>query len=537
MATGVRFDENVVNATPQLIDGAVRLSDADSANFAGGQLVVSVLSGYGNIQQAQLVQEAQAQDNFGIRHQGNGAGQVGVSGTTVRYGGVAIGTVTSDGQDGRDLVVTFNASATAQAVEAVIENLTYANSVSNPVATRTVSIQVSDGAGGASAPRLVTIEVTPDYDGARPLFEEEVVNTWTPNEQSQPAMARLADGGYVTVWTSQGQDGWGYGMYGQRYDAQGVAVGNQFQVNDYTPYDQVEPAIASLSGGGFVVVWTDRGGADGSGYGVFGQRYDADGLQVGEAFLVNASTSSNQYQPTVASLGGGFVVAWYSDGNQDGRYYDVFFQRFDANGQALGAETRANTSSGFEDNAQYEPAITVLADGSFVVTWRSDGNSDADGGYAGVFGQRFAADGNALGAEFQINTYTPYYQYEPSIAALADGGFVVAWTSYYQDGGSTTGVFAQRYDADGTPVGDEFRVNTTTNANEEQPSVAGLDNGGYVIAWAAGGEIWLQQYDAAGLPVDGRDPGGCEGRQLGPDPGGAGAGERQLRGELDRLPG
>ncbi|RTL17565.1 MAG: tandem-95 repeat protein, partial [Rhodocyclaceae bacterium] len=504
VATGVRFDENVVNATPQLIDGAVRLSDADSANFAGGQLVVSVLSGYGNIQQAQLVQEAQTQDAFGIRHQGSAAGQVGVSGTTVSYGGVAIGTVASDGQDGRDLVVTFNASATAQAVEAVIENLTYANSVSNPVATRTVSIQVSDGAGGASAPRLVTIAVTPEYDGARPLFEEEVVNTWTPNEQSQPAMARLADGGYVTVWTSQGQDGWGYGVFGQRYDAQGVAVGNQFQVNDYTPYDQVEPAIASLGSGGFVVVWTDRGGADGSGYGVFGQRYDADGLQVGEAFLVNASTSSNQYQPTVASLGGGFVVAWRSDGYQDGRYYDVFLQRFDANGQPLGAETRANTSSGLENNYQYEPAITVLADGSFVVTWRSDGNSDGDGGYAGVFGQRFAADGSALGAEFQINTYTPYYQYEPSIAALADGGFVVAWTSYYQDGGSTTGVFAQRYDADGTPVGDEFRVNTTTNANEEQPSVAGLDNGGYVIAWAAGGEIWLQQYDAAGLPVDGQ---------------------------------
>ncbi|HRM67977.1 MAG TPA: PKD domain-containing protein, partial [Thauera phenylacetica] len=504
VATGVRFDENVINATPQLIDGAVRLSDADSANFAGGQLVVSVLSGYGNIQQAQLVQEAQTQDAFGIRHQGSAAGQVGVSGTTVSYGGMAIGTVTSDGQDGRDLVVTFNASATAQAVEAVIENLTYANSVSNPVATRTVSIQVSDGAGGASAPRLVTIAVTPEYDGARPLFEEEVVNTWTPNEQSQPAMARLADGGYVTVWTSQGQDGWGYGVFGQRYDAQGVAVGNQFQVNDYTPYDQVEPAIASLGSGGFVVVWTDRGGADGSSYGVFGQRYDADGLQVGEAFLVNANTSGAQYQPVVASLGGGFVVAWRSDAYQDGRYGDVFFQRFDANGQPLGAETRANTSTGFEDNSQYEPAITVLADGSFVVTWRSDGDSDGDGGYAGVFGQRFAADGSALGVEFQINTYTPNYQYEPSIAALADGGFVVAWTSYYQDGGSTTGVFAQRYDAGGNPVGDEFRVNTTTTDSEQAPTVAGLANGGYVIAWAAGGEIWLQQYDAAGLPVDGQ---------------------------------
>jgi uncharacterized lipoprotein NlpE involved in copper resistance len=504
LAASVTFAENVVNASPQLIDSAVRLSDADSVGFAGGQLVVSVLTGYGNIEQAQLVQQAAAQDQFGIRHQGNGAGQVGVSGSTVSYGGIAIGSITANGTAGSDLVVTFNANASAQAVEAVIENLTYRNTFSNPVGSRAVSIQVSDGAGGASAPRIVTLDITPEYDGAQPLFEEEVVNTWTAGEQSHSAMARLTDGGYVTVWTSQGQDGWGYGIYGQRHDAQGVAVGNQFQVNDYTPYDQVEPAVASLGNGGFVVVWTDRGGADGSSYGVFGQRYDADGLQVGDALLVNASTGSNQYQPTVASLaGGGFVVAWYSTGQQDGRYNDVFFQRFDDNGQPQGAETRANASVGFEDSAQYEPAITALADGTFVVTWRSDGQ-DGDGGYASVHGQRFAADGSALGAEFQINTYTPNYQYEPSIAALDDGGFVVAWTSYYQDGGSTTGVFAQRYAADGSPVGDEFRVNTTTEASEQQPAVAGLHNGGYVIAWSEGSQIWLQQFDAAGLPVDGQ---------------------------------
>ena len=136
----VTFMENTVNASPQLIDGAVRLSDADSANFAGGQLVVSVLSGYGNIQQAQLVQQAETQDAFGIRNQGGGAGQVGVSGSAVSYGGVTIGTITTDGMAGRDLVVTFNPSATAPAVEAVIENLTYRNTVSNPVVLVSYSV-------------------------------------------------------------------------------------------------------------------------------------------------------------------------------------------------------------------------------------------------------------------------------------------------------------------------------------------------------------------------------------------------------------
>ena len=97
VASQVSFDENLVNATPQLIDAAVRLTDSDSANFNGGQLVVSVISGYGSIEQAQLPQNPEAQDQFGIRSQGNGAGQVSVSGTELRYGGTLIGTIVADG--------------------------------------------------------------------------------------------------------------------------------------------------------------------------------------------------------------------------------------------------------------------------------------------------------------------------------------------------------------------------------------------------------------------------------------------------------
>lgn len=118
---------------------------------------------------------------------------------------------------------------------------------------------------------------------------------------------------------------------------------------------------------------------------------------MGEAFLVNSSTSGSQYQPAIASVaGGGFIVAWYSDAYQDGRYYDVYLQRFDSNDDPLGTEARANTNAGFENNAQYEPAITILSDASFVVTWRSDSNQD--GSESGVYG-RFAAGGAALGSE------------------------------------------------------------------------------------------------------------------------------------------
>ena len=72
------------------------------------------------------------------------------------------------------------------AVEALIEHLTYTNTSTDPAPTRLVSIQVSDGQGGASAPRSIEINVTPQVDGASPLFGEQQVNTYETNEQHVP---------------------------------------------------------------------------------------------------------------------------------------------------------------------------------------------------------------------------------------------------------------------------------------------------------------------------------------------------------------
>ncbi|MFC5768639.1 PKD domain-containing protein, partial [Thauera sinica] len=497
LASSVTFGEALVNAAPQIIDPGVNLIDADSANFDGGSLWVSVVSGYGSITYAQLPEDVPAQDQLGIRHQGSGADQIGVAGNTVSYGGTVIGTILSAGANGADLVIRFNASATPTAVEKLIESLTYANTSSAPVASRSIAISVSDGAGGTSVPKIVTINVTPDADGAQPLFANERVNTFEPGTQDEAAIARLADGGYVVVWTSSGQDGWGDGVHGQRYDAKGVPVGSEFQVNSYTPNGQSAPAVAGLGDGGYVVLWQSSG-QDGSSWGVFGQRFDASGVPAGGEFQVNTGAQNEQSAVAVAGLADGFVATWYSY-YQDGTYQDVYFQRFDAAGNKLGAETRANTSAGYENSYQGTPAITAFADGSFVIVWRGDGGQDGSG--YGVFGQRYAADGSALGAEFQVNSHGADNQYEPDVAVLADGGFVVVWRSDSQDG-SGAGVFGQRYDASGNAVGAEFRVNTGTSGNQYQPSVSALSHGGFVVAWNDDSRTYAQQFDAAGARID-----------------------------------
>ena len=79
----------------------------------------------------------------------------------------------------------------------------------------------------------------------------------------------------------------------------------------------------------------------------------------------------------------------------------------------------------------------------------------------------------------------PPTQDHPSVAALEDGDFIVTWQDASgQSGGSGNDIWAQRFDASGSAVGDDFRVNTTfTSGHQYTPDVMGLNNGGYVISW------------------------------------------------------
>ncbi len=89
------------------------ISDVDSADFDAGTLTVGFSAG-----------NDPAEDILSIRNQGTGAGQIGVSGSSVTFGGVNIGTLTGGG-GGADLVVTFNSNASSVAVTLVMQNITY----------------------------------------------------------------------------------------------------------------------------------------------------------------------------------------------------------------------------------------------------------------------------------------------------------------------------------------------------------------------------------------------------------------------------
>jgi hypothetical protein len=129
-ATAITFAENTVNAAPQLLDVDVTFTDVEGT-FDGGTLSLSGLL---------------AEDTVTVRNQGIGAGEIGIDGANVSYGNVVIGVLA--GGVGATLTITFNAAASSTSIDALIQNLSYANASDTPTTSSELLLNVTDAAGG-----------------------------------------------------------------------------------------------------------------------------------------------------------------------------------------------------------------------------------------------------------------------------------------------------------------------------------------------------------------------------------------------------
>lgn len=285
-----------------------------------------------------------------------------------------------------------------------------------------------------------------------------LVNTFTTGSQSSARIAADDLGNFVIAWNSDAQDGSNLGIYAQRYDNTGATVGGEFVVNTYTTGAQRLGDVAMDANGDFIVTWESdqTGGFD---LDIYAQRFDSTGTMQGSEFRINAETNGAQFTSAVAmDDSGDFVVSWtgYSVGGMlDGSGFGIYAQRFNATGMSQGAEFRVNAittgNQAFSD-------ISLDADGDFVVTW-VDVLNEGDG--YGVYAQRYNATGVTQGAQFLVNTTTILNQSNPAIALDATGDFVIAWDSYAQDT-DNFGIAAQRYRSNTPPTisgGQTFTIN------------------------------------------------------------------------------
>lgn len=366
-----------------------------------------------------------------------------------------------------------------------------------------------------------------DATGA-PVGAPFIANTTAPNNQDFAAVAMDDAGGFFVVWDSYGQDGDADGIFGRRYDATGAPVTGEIAITTTTAGYQSLPSIVRDASGDFLVTW-DSDNVDGSNSAAIVRRFDTSGTPITGEIVVNQTTQGYQWGTCVAAArSGAAVVSWTSE-NQGGDGGTIVARGLTKSGVPSGAEFQVNSTTAgyqyygrvatdaagnfvvawtgpdpttssyeiwsqrysnekqvnaFTADAQREPKLGTDGSGRFIVAWDSFGQ---DGQWEGVFAGAKETDGTTLAPEFQVNTYTAVGQYQPAMTSNTNGGFVVVWSSAYQDG-SGYGVFGQRFDAAGARVGSEFQVNTTTEGYQETPAVARRTQGDFVVVWSSYGQ-------------------------------------------------
>lgn len=172
---------------------------------------------------------------------------------------------------------------------------------------------------------------------AAPVADEFLVNSspgFSADFQTFPAVALDANGDFVVAWNSYGQDGSQYGVYARRYSSAGFALDAGFRVNTFTAGQQSNVALDISAAGEFTIVWSSAA-QDGSGRGVFAQSYGASGALDGPEFRVNTTTVNHQSRPAIALNADGDAVVVWQDGSSaiggsgaDGSGYGVYAQRY-----------------------------------------------------------------------------------------------------------------------------------------------------------------------------------------------------------------
>jgi hypothetical protein len=323
------------------------------------------------------------------------------------------------------------------------------------------------------------------------------VNWYTCGGQSAARAFVPPGGGSFTVIYNgyNDQDGEGSGVFGRTFVGMTAQETGDVQLNTSTSGFQIGGAVVFVEGSAVrgsnqtlgasaaqafpnslrdnVVVYSGPSAADADG-GVLGRRSDSAGAGgPGEdEFLINTYTTGQQGDADAcAGTDGSFVVVWNSE-EQDGDGFGMFARRFDADAAALGPEFQVNT---YTIGGQAFGRVCCAVDGSFTVAWTDlDG---LDGQFSGVFARRFNSTGSPLGDQYQVNTYTSSSSTVTSVACDAGGRTVVVWQTLGRQ------LSGQAYAADGQTLGSEFTVSQSDVGVPQQGSAAMAENGTFVVAW------------------------------------------------------
>jgi hypothetical protein len=205
-------------------------------------------------------------------------------------------------------------------------------------------------------------------------------------------------------------------------------------------------------------------------------------------------TAGSQIAPTVASNAAGdrYFAAWGDPSNAN-----------QVNGRIVGADQIPLTGEFIVNNTanaateQYDPSVAGLTGGNFVVTY-TDLATDPDGD---IRARLYMPSGNPLGNDFAIDIENGAFgDGESSVSALSGGGFVVTYTRDF--GLAETDIRARVFDQNGNGLSNLISVETRVGG-QRVSSVAGLSSGGFVAVWQdMTTEVYFRRFQSNGIALD-----------------------------------
>ena len=324
---------------------------------------------------------------------------------------------------------------------------------------------------------LFTLAAPPAPAQVSPLGDDFAVNSYTPGDQSRPAVASRAGGGAVAAWagrrpfpfTSDERDG----IFVQRFDPEGRPVGPEVAAVWLTGDLKAGPAVATTADGSFVVVWVESN-STGTENRLFASRYSARGNRLFSHVEIDTSTA-NILQPAVATTpAGGFAVAWQREEEAAPLITQVFARGFQSDGAPQALSERISSGIG----RQYGPSVAALPEDRYVVVWTS---ARLSGPGEGIVGRLLGPDGTALSDELPIDDTALSFEEDPAVAAVGPSSFAVVWeeaSSYPQ-----SQIFGRIFSNSGQARGSAFlATDVEEGISYRHPTITG-DSGNMLIGW------------------------------------------------------
>jgi hypothetical protein len=275
--------------------------------------------------------------------------------------------------------------------------------------------------------------------------------------------------------------------------------------------EQIDGQIAGLQDGGYFVVWTDSNSHAHSAFAaIMGQRYDATGNKVGGEVHVSTGFVGPGFPASVSSPAatvlpnGNIAVAFEYIVEESGggliNDRNIYVRIFDPALNILRTDTIATGT-----NQTFHPSITAFGDGSYVVSY-TVGVGDAPSVIADTdIVARIVSPTGVVGSQFDIDNQDDNRD-NSQLATLSNGNFVVVYQDEFAGSPTDTDILYQVRAPNGSPVTGGVVPGGDGSGPEFDPHVAALRDGGFVVVWtdqigASVSDIRTTIFSNAGDPV------------------------------------